>query len=143
MNGQPNPGQPVALAAMGVLGVSLALFWYNLPRLFNAHPRKSNTIRALGLLSTLFASLIFTPYHDLLINLASVFGGIALLLTLLELLREQFNRLFLWGIGCIVLIGANTFIYHSSMGLIALPLLQKITFVCVLSWLSALVLANH
>ncbi|WP_420149245.1 hypothetical protein [Spirosoma sp.] len=138
IDGQPNAARPLAVLAMLVLCVSLASFWYLLPTLF-AFSRPINTlIQGAGILSMLLTSLIFTPYHDLVINVAGLFSLIALSYTFRGLYQHHYRRLFWFGLGCLGLIGCNNYIYYSQHYLYYLPLLQKITFGCFLGCIGVL-----
>ena len=136
INGQPNAARPLALLSMLILCLSLASFWCVLPNLF-AFPKPVNKlIQGTAILSMLLASLIFTPYHDVVINLAGLFGLITLFYTYKGLYQHHYRKLFWLGLGCLGLIGCNNYIYYSRHYLYYLPLLQKITFGCFLSWIS-------
>lgn len=138
MNGQPNPARPVALLAMVVLCASLAILWYQLPRLFAFNQKTIKLIQLTGILSMVSACLIFTPYHDLVINISVLFGLIALLYTLVGLYNHRHRKLFWLGCSCLLLMGINNYIYYSRHCIFFLPLIQKITFAAVLSWLGML-----
>ena len=86
----------------------------------------------------LLAGLIFTPYHDLLINLAGLFGLITLLYTFTGLYQQHYKSLFWFGCGCLVLMGLNNYIYYTHNQLYWLPSLQKITLALFLSWVGLL-----
>lgn len=138
INGQLNPARPVALLAMLILCVSLAMLWYILPNLFAFNRISSKIIQGTGLLSMLLAGLIFTPYHDLFINLAGLLGLITLLYTFSGLYQGQYKNLFWLGCSCLALMGLNNYIYYTRDQLYWLPSLQKLTFALFLSWVSLL-----
>ena len=95
-------------------------------------------MKGTGIVSMLLASLIFTPYHDLVINLAGLFGLITLFYTFRGLYQHHYKRLFWLGCSCLLLIGLNNYIYYTHNYLSYLPLLQKITFTCFLGWIGLL-----
>lgn len=143
INGQPNPAQPVALLAMGVLCLSLMLFWYYLPPLFQFGARAAGTVRSAGILSMVAAGFLSTAQHDLVLNIACALGVVALGGTFVGL--YQTGRLGLLGLGalCLVLLGVNNYVYYSQHFIVALPVIQKITFAVFLLWFSLLSLAVY
>lgn len=135
INGARNPARPVALTAMGFLGISLALFWWQLPTLLPFSIRGAAVVRWSGTLAMLATGFLATPYHDSATTAASVLGLFTLLGTFLGLQRLRARKLLWFGATCMGLIGANNFIYYTGYALFFLPLLQKITTVWVLAWI--------
>ena len=86
------------------------------------------------------ALFTFTAFHDLVINVAGAFGLLLCILTLWTLFQYKFLYLFFWGLCSIALIGTNNVLYHTGQ-LSPLPAVQKITFVCVMGWVTAICLA--
>ncbi|MGI4871069.1 MAG: hypothetical protein ACRYFX_07810 [Janthinobacterium lividum] len=138
INGALNRAQPVALTAMGVLGVSLALFWWQIPDLLPFSSLGAAVIRWAGTLAMLATCFLAMPYHDVATTIASVLGLVALLGTFLGLRKLRAWKLLWFGVGCVVLIGANNFIYYTGYAILFLPLLQKFTMVWVLGWMTQL-----
>ncbi|MFD1469798.1 hypothetical protein ACFQ48_16335 [Hymenobacter caeli] len=138
INGQPNPAQPVALLAMGVLCLSLMLFWYCLPPLFQFGARVAGLVRSAGILSMVAAGFLSGEQHDLMITIACLLGVVALGAAFAGLYRTR--RLGLLGLGalCLLLLGVNNYVYYSQHFIEALPVVQKITFVLFLLWFSLL-----
>ncbi len=133
-NGQPNPGQSVAFTAMGLLCLTLAYFWYVTPVAFAFPKRAQRLLQTAGVLSMSIAPFIFTTYHDAIINIAGVFGSVAMLGTLVGVYKNHAFALFLFGIICLVLCGLNNYIYHTHQFIDQLPIIQKITFLLFLLW---------
>ena len=123
---------------MLVLCVSLAIFWFTLPRLFS-QPRQ---LRALmqypGVTAMLVAPFVASAYHDAAINLTGVLALPPLLLTWLGLYQGQHFRLLAMGGICLLLVVLNNAMYHLPWHLDWLPVVQKITFLAVLSWIGAI-----
>jgi glucan phosphoethanolaminetransferase (alkaline phosphatase superfamily) len=134
-NGVYNPGSPVAMWAMGVLCFSLAIFWWIVPRLFVPNPWYKILIAYAGIISMLITPFISSQHHDLVINLASIFGVIALLATFTALYKGGWYKLLALGIFCLLLIGLNNYIYYTGQDLHTLPVLQKVTFLLVMTWM--------
>ncbi|MBD2721695.1 hypothetical protein [Hymenobacter armeniacus] len=143
LNGAPNAARAVALAAMGVLCLSLGLFWWQLPAWLLFGPRGAALVRGTGTLALLTAGFLATAYHDVATTIASVLGLVTLLATFWGLHQRRARFLLGWGAACAVLIAANNVIYYTGYALWFLPLLQKITTVGVLGWIVWMALALH
>lgn len=131
MNGDFNPARPVAIFGMVVLCSSFGLFFYDFPNYLDVGRLGKRPIQISGIASMLLAVLIFTSLHDSMITLSSILA----LLPLLALFVGLYGSAsFWWGIGCVVLMGINNYIYYSGQYRVALPLIQKITFALVLLW---------
>lgn len=135
LNGDPNPARPIALSGMIVLCLTLMAFWY----LFSFKPDFSKTERYLiqvaGSIAMLFGIFIFTSLHDTVINIAGLFGLIALIGTLRGLRKLGWATLFCMGLFVLVLTGLNNLLYYKKSLIYYLPIVQKITFVYFLVWI--------
>ncbi|MFN7116302.1 MAG: hypothetical protein ACK4TA_05845, partial [Saprospiraceae bacterium] len=124
------------VTAMLALCTALSVFWYFLPNLLNAGKHHYTLVKYTGIISMIFASLLFTNYHDFIINMAVISGIIALTGTYIALYRSKSYRTFLFGIFCLILILLNAYIYYTRHYVAALPLLQKLTFLAYLLWVA-------
>jgi hypothetical protein len=135
INGQANTARPYAITAMFVLCATLAVFWF----LFARHANFSKSARRLvtfsGITSMTITMFLFTGFHDLVINVAGLFGLIALAGTYVGLYKKQSYRLFVMGLFNLLLIIVNNILYHSTGLLKYLPVVQKITFLFFLIWI--------
>lgn len=137
INGQPNSARPVALFAMIVLSVALSTFWL----LFSANSRIGRMLRYIigvsGVLSMVVGFFLFTATdHDLVTNLASAFGLVAVIGTLTGLYIMRCSGLFAYGLINLLLVAANNYVYYNKELLLYLPVVQKITFAAFLIWVS-------
>lgn len=138
MNGQSNPARPFAIAAMIILCLSLLVFFI---RFANIWPLAGFWRRAIsfgGIFSMIFASLMFTPYHDLMSMLSSLFGIIVVIGIIKAIYNSNLSGFKWMGLFCIVLLLANNYIYYTEDLIIALPLLQKVTLLVILVWVLSL-----
>ena len=133
MNGEPNPARPVAMAAMGVLAFTLVSFWMLLPQRAALQKSHRRLIQVSGVACVVTGFFIFTGFHDVLINVASLFGFIATAGIFVSLYRLKWMRLFWFGMFNLALIALNNSLYYGG-GLHYLPVVQKITFFCFLLW---------
>lgn len=138
INGQPNPAKPIALTGMFVLCLTLSFFWFIFPLEIKISKNLQLTIHVAGILAMLVASFLFTDInHDLVTNLASSFGVIATIGTIIGLYKNKLFGLFAYGLLNILLVGLNNLCYYHHELIIYLPVIQKISFVTFLTWISS------
>lgn len=77
-----------------------------------------------------------SEYHDLIITLASIPGIVALITTFIALYKVHRYQLVAFGIACLLMVGLNNYVYYTGHGLYTLPVLQKVTFLLVMTWMS-------
>jgi hypothetical protein len=135
INGKHNVARPIALTGMAVISLSLTAFWYLFPLRVNCTKTERYVIQASGLLAMLTGVFIFTRFHDSVINVAGMFGLIALVGTLRGLKKSGWMKLFYAGLILLFLIGLNNLLYHKKDLMYYLPVVQKITFLYFLVWI--------
>ncbi len=135
INGQINSGRPFAIFAMIVLCFSVSIFFYQFAETLTQSERWKKMIKTTGILSMIFATLMFTDYHDLMIILSSLFGLIAVIGIIKEIYSSKLINYKITGVICMILLGINNIIYYSTKLIEWLPLIQKITFLTVLIWI--------
>lgn len=139
INGNANHGYLFAIASLWLLCGWMFLFFRQLSDfLIQSKPMKLSVV-VLFALSFVFAGQLFTSYHDLALNLSSIMGFPPLLILILHIIKNTFFKKKLssykWmAISCAALLVLNNVIYHLQIGMIALPLLQKITLLIALLW---------
>ena len=114
-NGTQNPSRTIAIFAMIELCFSLSGLWFLLPRLFKDNNKRHQIIQICGILSMGIAAMLFTRFHEEVINFGGLFGGIAVTLTFIELYRTQQKSLFKMGVLCLLLSCFNFFIYQTKI----------------------------
>jgi hypothetical protein len=136
INGQTNPAQPIAMTAMVVLCISLAVFWYLFPMISLSKALSIRITQFTGVAAMGTALLLNSSLdHDLITNLASLMGLVAVVGTLIGLRRLQWNVLFWFGTMNLLLVLLNNFLYYNPELIRYLPLVQKISFAAFLVWL--------
>ena len=133
-NGQQNTARPVAIIAMGVLCISIAIFWYYVPRLFVFKPFIKKIIQYTGIMSIGMLVFLQADFHDLVINTAGILGIIAITGTLIGLYKNHSYILFITGLFCLFLFFLNNYIYYTKNGIGYLAIIQKISFFFFLLW---------
>lgn len=83
----------------------------------------------------IFATLMFTDYHDLMTILSSLFGLIAVIGIIKEIYDSKLFNYKITGVICMISLAINNIIYYSTEFIEWLPLIQKITFLIVLIWI--------
>ncbi|MFN8356337.1 MAG: hypothetical protein U0Y10_17910 [Spirosomataceae bacterium] len=135
INGQKNAGQPIALTAMLILCLTLSSFWLQFPNHTNLDKKYKLTIQVCGTLAMTIGFFLFTKFdHDLITNLASLFGLIATIGTFIGLYKNSWKTLFYFGLMNILLVITNNFLYYNKDLISYLPIVQKITFATFLIW---------
>lgn len=138
MNGLENSARPFALSAFIILCSSLLLFFFQFARHFVENKYWKKGIQVLGTLSMSTAVLIFTSYHDVMTIISSLFGLFVVIGIIVTIYRSSFTGFKISGIVCILLLVVNNMIYYSGEYIEYLPLIQKITFAVVLTWIVGL-----
>lgn len=135
INEQRNSAKPVAITAMFVLCLTLAYFWFLFPTYINLERKLKLAIQISGIIAMAIAFFLFTNInHDLIINLASIFGVITTVGTFIGLYKTKWFGLFAFGLFNVLLVGLNNYVYYTKGLIIYLPVIQKITFAAFLIW---------
>ncbi len=138
MNGALNLARPYAITAMVILCLSLMVFFIQFAEAYSTNMWIRKMIQVAGILSMSFAILVFTKKHDLMTNLSSFFGLFVVLGIIREIYNSELTGYKASGLCCIILLGLNNYIYYSEHLLEWLPILQKVSFLIVLSWVIGL-----
>ena len=137
-NGQVNPARSTAIFAWIVLCMSMMVFFIQFAIIL-VNIRWWRQVIIIGaVFSMIFASLIFSKYHDLMTTLSSLFGLFVVIGIIREIYRSDLVMYKFLGLLCLILLGLNNFIYYSEAFLQWLPILQKISMAIVLLWILGL-----
>ncbi len=136
INGQSNPAKPIAITAMLFLCTALIIFWYIFPRHVNISKSLRLIIQVSGFMSMAIGMFLFTGLHDIIVNLATLAGIIAVTGTIISLRKNNWNWLFWMGIFNFFLVVVNNIFYYGDGLLFYLPVIQKFTFLFFLLWIS-------
>jgi hypothetical protein len=134
MNGEPNGARPLAITAMGLLCISLSVFFLFFPLGTTVKPWIKGMVGFGGVAAMACGALMGVFDHDLMTNIASLFGILAVGGTLFILRRREWNLLFRMGLAIIILVGLNNMFYYTDSLRLYLPVVQKLTFLWVLAW---------
>jgi len=136
INGQTNTAKPIAIIAMTVLCLTLIIFWYIFPTQIEFKKSSKLAIQISGAAAMMIGLFLFTGFHDIIINIATFFGLVAVAGTFVGLYKLKWKKLFWMGIFIPVLIVFNNILYYGDGLIYYLPLVQKITFLFFLIWIS-------
>lgn len=133
-NGALNTARGIAIAAMGVLVISLIFFWYFAAARFQMRRTAGIWMRTTGIGSMLVLPFLLVADHDLIMNIAGLCGLTAMTILIVALYRSKYIMLFILGILCLLACLLNNYIYYTGSYLYMLPVIQKVTFVIFLAW---------
>jgi len=136
INGMKNTAQPIAITAMVILCIALSLFWWQFPGYTSLGKRYKLATQVCGMLAMATGLLLFSKInHDLVTNLASLFGLLAMTGTFTGLHKNKWTILFYFGLLNVALVAVNNFLYYNKELISYLPLVQKMTFLTFLTWI--------
>lgn len=139
INGQPNTAKPVAITGMFVLCLTLMSFWLLFPNYVDVGKNIKRLIWISGVLAMVASIFLSSSInHDLITNLASLLGLIAMAGVFVGLYKSKWMGLFGFGVFNILLVVINNYVYYSRGLIIYLPVIQKITFASFLIWICCL-----
>jgi len=136
INGQINTAKPVAMTAMVILCISLSFFWILFPIVAQLKKYQRIIIQFGGTVSMIAVFLLLTNIdHDIVVNISSSLGFVAILGVLVALYQLRWSKLFIFGLFNLFLIALNNYLYYIINDLTYLPIVQKLTFVSFLFWI--------
>jgi hypothetical protein len=135
IDGRHNAAKPIAMAAMFVLCLTLAIFWYIFPKHADLKKSVQITIQISGALAMTIGMFLFTDLHDTIVNIASLCGIVATVGTFIGLRKLKWPKLFWLGIFNLALVALNNILYYGGGLKLYLPVVQKITFLFFLLWI--------
>jgi hypothetical protein len=140
INGSENISRPIALTGMLVLLLSLSVFFYAVPYYsgINDRLKRMTSFSGIACMATVFFLEIGS--HDLVLNIAGVFGFIAFGGIVSIMLNMKWYGLALGGFINLFLVAINNLLYYNSDWIQILPTVQKITFLSFFIWISSICL---
>ena len=134
INGELNPARFFARASLGVLCISLVLLWYYLPALFANKSVNLLIMWLAGLMALIITMSLTSGTHDITVRVAGFLGAIGFISCFIELFKAKYYKLLFFGVLCLLIFLTNYYIYETGTFLRSLPVIQKITFVCFITW---------
>ncbi|MBX2821820.1 MAG: hypothetical protein KTR29_19135 [Rhodothermaceae bacterium] len=141
LNGSENEARPLAILAILSFCVSMGVVFKRISQRTTSRLHKK-TIEIAGIGSMVYAFLVVTPMHDVLVGVALVFFVVAMLFTLhMVYLERRFWMLFA-GIVSLGIPLINAVIYYGNVLYGFLPIVQKMGVFMWAGWLLVLYLGD-
>jgi hypothetical protein len=137
LRGPSSPARIPAVVGMLFFCVSIALVFVRLSHAVE-FSKNSNVISIAGIGSMVYASLTFTPLHDLMVTISLIFFLIAVLALTRALYVSREMGFFVAGCVCLVVLVASATIYYTGHYVSMLPWTQRISFALYAIWLVSL-----
>lgn len=139
VSGAANRARPVAILAVLAFCVGIAVVFHSVASRAPS-PFHQKTIQIAGVGSMVYAFLVVTPMHDVLVGVALLFFVVAMLAIFHMLWRESRRVMLLTGLVCISGTLWNAAIYYLDAGVGFLPIVQKLSTGLWVAWLLGLYL---
>lgn len=81
-----------------------------------------------------FILLMFTVWHDTVLSISGIIGSFSIATLLVSLWKEKKLYLFFFGVISLILLMYNALSYFTFFHIETLPLIQKITLICMMLW---------
>ncbi|MGI9552933.1 MAG: hypothetical protein ACR2MT_17135 [Aurantibacter sp.] len=138
MNGLENPASPVALLGIVILCSSMTLFFFHFANYFEKNRIWKITIKIAGALGMGAAVFIFTKYHDIMTAISSICGVVVIIGIIRALHKNNLTFFKVGGMICVALLGIVNLFYYNENLINYLPIVQKVGFILILSWIVGL-----
>jgi hypothetical protein len=138
MNGLENPARPVALLGMVILCSSMTLFFFHFANYFEKNRIWKMTIKIANALAMGAAVFIFTKYHDIMTAISSICGVVGIIGIIRALHKNNLTFFKVGGMICVALLGILSLFYYNENLINYLPIVQKVGFIWILSWIVGL-----
>ena len=132
---EPNRASKLGIAANFILCLSCILFFNALALVYAPGGYWPYIISISGTIAMLCAMIIFSELHDRIIGVIILTVIPAIAGVIYGLLYFDQQVALYWGLGALLLIIVNIYIFYTNHGELFLPFIQKIAFVVVLSWI--------
>jgi len=142
LNGAHNPARTIAVLAVFVFCVSMAVVfkWVSSSGAKSRFHKKTIEISGIG--SMVYAFLVVTPMHNVLVSVSLIFFLTAMLTTLHMVYSEGRSRMFYSGIVCLTLPLTNAVLYYGNVLYGFLPIVQKLGMAMWVGWVIAVLLTR-
>lgn len=133
-DGSDNPARPIAVVSVAAFCLGIAIAFDRISK--RADPvRLRKTIQIAGIGSMVYAFLVVTPMHDVMVSVAFAFFVVAMMATLRFLWIEKRRGLLLVGLFSMSGTVWNAVLYYAPIDDDPLPVVQKGSMLLWVSWL--------
>lgn len=137
MNGLVNTSRPWAIGGMLLLCASLALFFVDFSKKI-AVKSAANAIQNFGISAMFYGFLTVTPYHNMMVTIATALGLVALFSVAVVVLKSKLHFFKITGVVCLLVSCGCNYMYYTGSYLFFLPIVQKVTIFMVIIWILGL-----
>ncbi len=135
INGEANAAKPYGIVSMVFLCGIVAVFFFQFADAFPFSKRWRLAIKICGALSMFFGALIFTPLHNSMIGISSLFAIVPIIGIFKGMISARSYKYIGLGLVCAVLLGLCNYFYYTQHFIEWLALFQKIALASVLLWI--------
>lgn len=133
ISGAANPARYVAVPAVLLYCISMGFVFKRISRKA-ATNKHQKVIEIGGVGSMVYAFLVVTPMHDLMVTIALLFFVVAVSGILHSLYTAKKFHLVVFGIFCLLPMFLNATLYYGNVLYGMIPVLQKIGFFAGATW---------
>jgi hypothetical protein len=137
VNGAANTSRPWAIAGMLFLCASFAVFFIEFSKKIPSKT-SANIIRYFGAGAMLFAFLAVTPFHDIMITIASTMALISMFYITIFVFKSGLHLFKVLSVVCLVVTYCCNYVYFTRTDLEILPVLQKAALLLTITWMLCL-----
>lgn len=142
LDGTENRARPIAVASVLVFCIAVAAVFERISRRSGSRTQRK-VIQIAGIGSMVYAFLVVTPMHDVLVGIALAFFLVAMLAVFHLLWVERRFGMLAAGLACMSGTVWNAVIYYGSFGSGFLPVVQKLFTFLWVAWLLVLYLERR
>ncbi len=113
----------------------MAIFFFQFAEAFPFSKRWEWAIKFCGVVSMFFGALIFTPLHNGMIGISSLFALVPIVGIFKGMIAAKTHGYLGLGLLCAVLLGLCNYFYYTQHFIEWLALFQKIALAVVLLWI--------
>lgn len=133
VNGAANTSRPWAVAGMLFLSLSFGLFFFDFSKKIPA-AGAAKVVRYCGVGAMAFAFLVVTPYHDPMVTTAGTLALISMFYVTVFIFKSRLLLFKVLSVVCLLVFYCCNYIYYTRSYLDILPILQKVLFALVVTW---------
>ena len=137
VNGLDNGSRIWAIFGMLFLSISFALFFIAFSKKI---PTKgaAKIVRYFGAGAMIFAFLAVTPYHDIMVTVASTMALVSMFYITVFVYKSRLLLFKILSTICLLVFYCSEYVYYTSSFLEILPILQKLTLFITSTWVLSL-----
>ena len=133
VNGLDNPSRLWAIGGMFFLCASFAVVFIRFSRKITASSA-AKIIKYLGISSMVFAFLVVTPLHDIMITISVTCVLVCMFYITVFLFKSKLFPMKILSVVCLLVSYTSIYMYYTRSYLEFLPIMQKIELLIAITW---------